>query len=94
MIVIRLALVRVAVERSRNHLFVVVSLGMVRVLVKGDRQDRHTRPGPQQGANGSEDNETSSHRGGVSHSRGNSTNGGCLRLDIPVSHPTRVLPPI
>lgn len=61
-LVIRLALVRVTVEGSRNRRVVVVRVGMVRVLVQNDRQDGHTGAGPQQRADDRTCDETSSHR--------------------------------
>jgi hypothetical protein len=66
-VVVRLALVRVAVECSRNRGVVVVRVGMVRVLVKNDRQDGNTGAGPQQRADESARDETSSHTCRVSH---------------------------
>jgi len=66
-LVIRLALVCVAVECSRNRVVVVVSVAMVRVLVKNDRQDGNTGAGPQQRADDGARNETSSHTWRVSH---------------------------
>lgn len=60
-LVIRLALVCVAVEGNRNRGVVVVRVGMVRVLVQNDRQDGNTGAGPQQRADEGARDENTSH---------------------------------
>ena len=69
MIVIRYALVCVAMDRSLKDPVVVVMVAMVDVLMQGNCEDRRTRHGPQQGADDRADNEISSHDPEVSHER-------------------------
>jgi hypothetical protein len=46
-VVIRRAVVGVAVERHPDRVVIIVRIGVVENLVQGDRQDRNTRSGPE-----------------------------------------------
>ena len=64
---IRRAVMGVTVERRPDRLVVVVRIGVVETLVQGDRQDRNSSSGPEQGANRGRSKETTSHGDAVSH---------------------------
>lgn len=69
MIVIRYALVCVAMDRSLENPLVVVMVAMVDVLMQGNCENRNPGHGPQQRAHNRKDNEISSHDPEVSHER-------------------------
>jgi hypothetical protein len=73
-VVIRRAVMGVSVERHPDRRMTIVMVGMVETLVQGDRQDRNTRSGPEQGPNRDHDIETTSHGDEVSHALENTAN--------------------
>lgn len=78
MIVVRHALVPVAVQRGLEVPVVVVDFRVVQVIVRGNHQGRDPGHAPQQCAHGDDTNEISSHEQGVSHRLGNTSIPECL----------------